>query len=283
MDSSFSTTNIDGKKVRLTPLATINMAAIASGDKAETEKLYAMCQKIGFFYLDLTEPYPDFDPQSYLHELQDLYRIQAAYFQQSLDTKKEDLINEKVEAGYHHYPDCETFEIPLDYLSEPVRPLSSTLNVPKSREFSHASHNIVTTLLHSLSSSLRAEHPHIPPLEIMHDRDEPSGSGLKLESVPTVENLEDVPFSEHKDGGTLTLLYCDDYTTELQDVETGIWGFIQPKKGHAIVNVSNALETLSEGKLRSALHRVGQPTPGVKDRRCVLYYLRPARSSGLYN
>lgn len=283
MASSSSTTIVDGREVNLTPLETINMAAIARGDRAEADKLYAVCRRVGFFYLDLQESYPEFDPQWYLKELQELYRMQATYFQQPLETKKKDTIDEKVEAGYHHYPDCETFEIPLDYLREPMKPLSNTLDVPKVREFSHASQKIVMALLHSLSSSLRAEYPHIPQPEVMHSPHESSGSGIKMESVPTVEKLEDVPFSEHKDGGTLTLLYCDDYTTELQDVETGAWGFIEPKKGHAIVNVSNALETLSEGKLRSALHRVGQPTPGVKERRCVLYYLRPARKSGLYN
>lgn len=81
--------------------------------------------------------------------------------------------------------------------------------------------------------------------------------------------------------GTLTLLFCDDYTTEVRwSEEEGEgkkqqWAFVEPKDGCAIVNVADSLQRLSKGVLKSCLHRVGQPVGGGGDRYCVLYYLRP--------
>ena len=139
------------------------------------------------------------------------------------------------------------------------------------------SHAITKTLLASLSSGLALPSDH--DVELTHHETSSSASGLKLESVPLEERLEDVPPSEHTDGGTLTLLFCDDYTTELQLPHSGEWGFIVPKKGCAIVNVADSLDRMSEGKLTSRLHRVGQPVAGKGERVCVLYYLRPGTRS----
>ena len=88
--------------------------------------------------------------------------------------------------------------------------------------------------------------------------------------------LEDVPFSEHTDMGTLTLLFCEHYTTELCMPGTQQWRFIEPRKGCAIVNVGDSLQKMTHGGLRSCLHRVGQPVKGKAERVCVLYYLRPS-------
>lgn len=110
-----------------------------------------------------------------------------------------------------------------------------------------------------------------------HDDLITSDSGLKFESLPKKERLEDIPPSEHTDRGSLTLLFCEDFTTELRAPETRGWKFIMPKEGCAIVNVGDALQTLTEGEgmLVSCLHRVGQPLAGAGERVCVLYYLSP--------
>ena len=92
--------------------------------------------------------------------------------------------------------------------------------------------------------------------------------------------------------GTLTLLFCDDYTTEVRlsdgseegkgergERERQRWAFIEPKDGCAIVNVADSLQRLSGGVLKSRLHRVGQPVKGGGDRYCVLYYLRPGAAT----
>ena len=91
--------------------------------------------------------------------------------------------------------------------------------------------------------------------------------------------------------GTITLLFCDDYTTEVrlsdgsEEGEGGEreqqprWAFVEPKDGCAIVNVADSLQRLSGGVLKSRLHRVGQPVRGGGDRYCVLYYLRPSAAA----
>ena len=148
------------------------------------------------------------------------------------------------------------------------------------REFMEMSSSITNVLLDNMSTALGLtgmEH-----LQKFHRPEETSGCGLKFESVPTVERLEDVPPSEHTDSGSITLLYCEKYTTQLQMADGGEWLFIEPKPGMAIVNIADALQKVSDGRLKSKLHRVGQPTSGVVQRPCVLYYLRPETQTGLY-
>ena len=90
-----------------------------------------------------------------------------------------------------------------------------------------------------------------------------------------------MPPSEHTDMGTLTLLFCEEYTTQLRipggNGEGGgeQWAFIVPERGRAIVNVADSLQRISGGALMSCLHRVGQPVAGKGERVCALYYLRP--------
>ena len=85
--------------------------------------------------------------------------------------------------------------------------------------------------------------------------------------------------------GSLTLLFSDDYTTEVclpapaGDGERQ-WAFVRPRDGCAVVNVADSLQRLSGGVLRSCLHRVGQPVAGAGERLYVLYYLRPGVGGG---
>lgn len=138
--------------------------------------------------------------------------------------------------------------------------------------FITSSHHIVHVLLSCLSSLLGQN------LGAIHREGYPSNCGLKLESVPLEARREDVPPSEHTDQGSLTLLFCPQYTTEIQVPGTKEWGFIVPKSGCAIVNIADSLEIFSNRELHSCLHRVGQPTPGAGERHCILYYLRPEGS-----
>lgn len=272
------TVNLDGREIPLAPLEVVNYSALLTEDSAEITKLVRASQGAGFFYLALSSANDQFDGNEYLDNLQSIYRQQESYFSQCLEAKMKDHIDLSLEKGYQHFPDCETLELPYDsFLAGDISP---GMDIKAVRNFIPASQAIVQTLVHALSSSVAARDIQAY-VNSLHEEGEPSGSGLKLESVPTVEMLEDVPPSEHRDGGTLTLLFCEEYTTELQDAE-GAWKFIQPRKDCAIVNVANSLQKASQGHFKSPLHRVGQPTGGVKGRRCVLYYLRPKTSSALY-
>lgn len=178
-------------------------------------------------------------------------------------------------SSYKLFDDCETLEIAREEVltSQAAIPSSMRAHAETLQYFIAASHHITSTMLSALSNALNR-----PEFMDAHS-DAPNDCGLKFEAVPTMARLEDVPDSEHTDSGTLTLLFCPEYTTELRVPGTTKpnekWEFIEPRKGCAIVNVADSLQRLSGGELMSSLHRVGQPTPGAAERFCLLYYLRP--------
>lgn len=142
-----------------------------------------------------------------------------------------------------------------------------------------SSDQIGVTILSRLSDALRLENA--SGFKIGHVYDLCSNSSLKFGSLPTAERLEEVLSSEHTDTGTLTLLFCDRYSTEIILPGGSNWAFIKPKYGHAIVNVADSLQASSGGVLRSCLHRINQPSPGAADRLCLAHYLRPGKSTAL--
>jgi isopenicillin N synthase-like dioxygenase len=180
---------------------------------------------------------------------------------------------------YKHYPDCETLEIAREEIlraSPSAIPSSMRTHAEMLQYFITASHDITLILLNHLSKALN-----MPSLLTAHS-DKHNDCALKFESVPMEARLEDVPFSEHTDMGTFTLLFCPEYTTELpvrssssSTAAEKAWEFIEPRAGCAIVNVADSLQRLTDGELVSSLHRVGQPLASAKERFCLLYYLRP--------
>ncbi|KAL1861864.1 hypothetical protein Plec18170_000687 [Paecilomyces lecythidis] len=265
-------TFIDGHRVLHAPLETISYDLLANGDPGETEKLVRNCKSPGFFYLDLGAD------QRYIDNLHVLYQLAEGYFAQPEEAKMSDF-REKQERGFKP-GEAETFEIARDEIiqGKQIAPQYMSNQWPVVKGFIASSHEKAFKLLSSLSDSLGLER-----LEESHREGQPSDTGLKLESVPFEEKLEDVPESEHTDGGTLTLLFCPHYTTEIQMPGSTEWAFIEPKPGHAIVNVANSLQKLSKGELHSRLHRVGQPVPGAGKRFCLLYYLRPESALNLFS
>ncbi|EAW14281.1 putative oxidoreductase, 2OG-Fe(II) oxygenase family [Aspergillus clavatus NRRL 1] len=265
-------TVIDGHRVLHAPLQTISYSLLARGDPREIEKLVRNSKSPGFFYLDLRAD------QRYLDTLPVLYQLAEEYFAQPEEVKMIDFRGDQ-ERGYKP-GEAETFEIARDEILQgtQIAPQCMSKQWPLVEDFLASSHETVFTVLSALSRALDSDR-----LEDSHREGQPSDSGLKLESVPFEEKLEDVPPSEHTDGGTLTLLFCPHYTTEIQMPGSTEWGFIEPKTGHAIVNVANSLQRLSKGELHSRVHRVGQPVPGAGKRFCLLYYLRPESALNLFS
>ena len=80
----------------------------------------------------------------------------------------------------------------------------------------------------------------------------------------------------HTDVGSLTLLFCSEAGLQILEADTERWKDVQPKAGHAIVNVGDSLHFLSNRRLRSCLHRVVPPADGrLADRTSCAYFLRP--------
>lgn len=80
---------------------------------------------------------------------------------------------------------------------------------------------------------------------------------------------------QHTDIGSLTLLFVKQWGLQVFSPRKQAWEYVEPKPGHAIVNVADSLRFLSGHKLRSALHRV-IPYQGMQEERfSIAYFLGP--------
>ncbi|KZF26755.1 Clavaminate synthase-like protein [Xylona heveae TC161] len=271
--TSLPVTVVQGRGIETAPLETVNYERLTKNDSLEIQKLFRVAQSPGFFYLDLQRGTPQ---DGYLTDLKGLYKLGESYYSQSKEVKMKDFRKDQ-DRGYKSDIDAETFEIAREEAfntSSASFPASMRSHSGLIKDFISSSHTITMTMLSHLSDSMGLEGD--ARFEHRHRDGQSSDCALKMESAPMWDRLEDIPPSEHTDMGTLTLLFCDDYTTQLRIPGTeDTWAFINPKPGHAIVNVADSLQAMSDKKLLSCLHRVSQPVPGAKNRFCVLYYLRP--------
>lgn len=101
-------------------------------------------------------------------------------------------------------------------------------------------------------------------------------SFIKIVRYPPSENEEITQgVGEHRDGGTLTLLYPEPGTTGLQVLTAD--GFIDanPIENAFVVNIGKLLEVATDGYLKATVHRV-LPTPPGSDRISVPFFYNPA-------
>ncbi|KAL3297475.1 flavonol synthase [Colletotrichum asianum] len=96
----------------------------------------------------------------------------------------------------------------------------------------------------------------------------------------TNAKLENVWVKGHTDFGSLTLLFRQPVAALQVRGNDGGWEWVKPYDGSITVNVADALEFLTNGFLKSSIHRVVVPPPdqaGI-DRLGVLYFVRPEDS-----
>jgi isopenicillin N synthase-like dioxygenase len=85
-----------------------------------------------------------------------------------------------------------------------------------------------------------------------------------------------VPQVPHTDLGSLTFLFAPSPGLQILRPGADEWAYVQPRAGHAVVNLGDALSMLTGGLLRSSLHRVG-PLPGgdMPERYSFAFLMRP--------
>lgn len=115
-------------------------------------------------------------------------------------------------------------------------------------------------------------------LEDRHRSTGTSNSSLNLYKGPALEKAEDFGDSTHTDGGTLTILYCDKWATQIELPWNKQWAWVEPRPGHMVVNVADSLQSMSGGRLHSCRHRVSLPKGGYEE---VLYFFRPDHEASL--
>jgi isopenicillin N synthase-like dioxygenase len=115
-------------------------------------------------------------------------------------------------------------------------------------------------------------------LEQSHRVGEISTSAVGILKYPPASSAERDKLGQiaHTDVGSITLLFSHLGGLQVLDSETNSWGYIQPKAGHAVVNVGDSLRFLSGSHLSSSLHRVvPHPDAETLARYSIAYFMRP--------
>ncbi|KAK7180799.1 hypothetical protein DPSP01_002686 [Paraphaeosphaeria sporulosa] len=91
------------------------------------------------------------------------------------------------------------------------------------------------------------------------------------------ETLDNVWVKGHTDFGSLTLLFRQPVAALQVRTPEGEWRYVKPYPGSITVNIADSLEFLTNGFLKSSIHRVVAPPPDQADidRLGVLYFVRP--------
>jgi isopenicillin N synthase-like dioxygenase len=141
--------------------------------------------------------------------------------------------------------------------------------------FISLSHYVTQTVLSCLSDALNLGDA--VRLEKSHRDGEPSNTILTLLHYPKITDAASVGHNKHTDIGSLTLLFSDQWGLQVLLPDTTNWTFVQPKAGHAIVNIGDSLRFLSGKRVRSCVHRVVPPGGGCQEesRYSIAYFLRP--------
>lgn len=89
--------------------------------------------------------------------------------------------------------------------------------------------------------------------------------------------LDNVWVKGHTDFGSLTLLFRQPVAALQVRTPEGQWKHVKPYPGSITVNLADSLEFLTNGFLKSSIHRVVAPPPDQADidRLGVLYFVRP--------
>ncbi|CAG7972405.1 unnamed protein product [Penicillium salamii] len=267
--SLLKTTMIVGdQSLDVADLEVINFEKIAAKDPVEMAKLLKAAESTGFFFFSFNNELSE----TMSNYLQTCYQNSEGYFTKPLDEKMKDF-REDVDRGYKHRPGVESYEIARDEQNSIALPTPFAAHAGTTNDFIDICDTIVRACLRSLSDSLGlggSSH-----LENSHPPEGPSDSGLKFVSSPTLAYTADVPDSTHTDSGSVTLLWCEKWASQLQTKETKEWLWIEPKRDCVLINLANYLQNQTGDRLHSPVHRLMQPSDGVEDRHFVSYFLRP--------
>lgn len=96
-------------------------------------------------------------------------------------------------------------------------------------------------------------------------------------SAETNEKLSNVWVKGHTDFGSLTLLFRQPVAALQVRTPQETWKWVKPFPGSITVNIADSLSFLTNGFLKSSIHRVVAPPPDQAhlDRIGVLYFSRP--------
>ncbi|XP_007019201.2 PREDICTED: 1-aminocyclopropane-1-carboxylate oxidase 5 [Theobroma cacao] len=102
--------------------------------------------------------------------------------------------------------------------------------------------------------------------------------GTKVSHYPPCPHPERVNgLRAHTDAGGVILLFQDDKVGGLQVLKDGEWVDVQPLPNTIVINTGDQIEVLSNGRYKSAWHRVMSSTDG--NRRSIASFYNPSLSA----
>ncbi|KAJ5509611.1 hypothetical protein N7527_011754 [Penicillium freii] len=264
---SKTTMLVGDQSLDVAELEEIRLENVIAKDELEMAKLLKAAESQGFFYLTFNDDLSE----KITRYLQTSYQTSHEYFAQPLEEKM-NAFQESVVHGYK-CAGIESFEITRDEQNRMALPSPFAENAEEILDLANICNTIVRTLLRSISDSLDLGEP--SSLETAHHPDGKSDSGIKFVSGPTKASMAEVPDTTHTDSGSITLLWCEKWASQMRTKETKEWLWIDPKPNRVLVNVANYLQDQTGGRLHSPVHRVSQPLGGVEERYFVSYFFRP--------
>ncbi|KAF2807213.1 putative 2OG-Fe(II) oxygenase family oxidoreductase [Mytilinidion resinicola] len=277
--------------IRATELRTISFSALARDNTAAIAEVFEAGFQDGFFYLDLR----DAETQPLLDSIEELYQLSETLFdsdQKELMKYDLDIIGPSKIDGYKpagrntgvasgKQDGFEIYLIPtngllsLDALYPLQCPGALHNKLSLITYVAEKAHHIGNVILAKLSSMLQ---PQLPiALQEHHRYGQPSTSALGLLKYPPTSRTEDHRLGQiaHTDVGSITVLFNRLGGLQVLE-ESGEWAFVEPKIGHAVINIGDSLRFLSGKALRSSLHRVvPHPTTEFRPRYSIAYFMRP--------
>ncbi|CAE6425906.1 unnamed protein product [Rhizoctonia solani] len=264
---------LNGEEVEIAPLVVIDLYKLIEGDRTEAQRLLESCENDGFFYLNLQGPHPS---SKILNDQDALLEVMRNYFAQPEEVKEEDNIESMTDgfkpvgkfAGVkRNSRDCyETLRVSYKNVIEKSASMPPTVatHLPLFHDFVSTSHFITQTILTRLSDAMDLEG--LARFENSHRSERSSTTTLVLLHYP--ENYDNAN-SGHNKHTDIQLL------SPVKKSRSWLW--VQPRPGHAVINVGDSLRFLSGKRFKSCLHRVFPTTDGyqTESRYSIAYFLRP--------
>ncbi|KAL9082734.1 MAG: hypothetical protein Q9165_008802 [Trypethelium subeluteriae] len=115
--------------------------------------------------------------------------------------------------------------------------------------------------------------------EDFHRPDQPSPCLLRLLKYhPQPIDERGPPQTPHTDLGSLTILFTKQPGLQVLPKGAQEWTFVEPKVGHAIVNIGDGMSMMTNGLFQSCLHRVSPLPDQCMQTRYSMAYLQRAEA-----
>lgn len=175
----------------------------------------------------------------------------------------------------------EIYNIPK-FIPEYERPHPEIIkqNLPEIQEFSkHITDKIVNKLLVLFAIILELPESYFLDRHRYTEKSDCHLRYMKYHHRSPEENkhLGGVWVKGHTDFGSITLLFRQPVAALQVRTPEATWKYVKPYPGSITVNIADSLDFLTNGFLKSSIHRVVSPPPDQEniDRIGVLYFVRP--------